>query len=183
MTAMAPADRDFPWTEEEFLALDEIADRVELWDGDLRVSASPTPWHQRACRRLASALDEDAEQRGLFVHLAINLRLKPNRIVIPDLTVTSAIDFHERVVPSDLARLVCEVTSPSNAATDRVLKMHYYAEAGIPWYLVVEHVTAGLWLYRLEGEKYELDGVAEQGEALRLVEPVTAEIRPESLLP
>jgi Uma2 family endonuclease len=183
MTAMIPTAHDGPWTEGAYLALGETAERIELWDGDLRVTASPTPWHQHVTTELLIALRSAARERNLRVHAAINLRLRPSRIVIPDLTITSAIDFHERVVPCDAAKLVCEVTSPSNASTDRVLKMHYYAEAGIPWYLMVEHVTTGLRLFRLDRDKYKLEGIAEQGEVLRLTEPVTAEIRPESLLP
>jgi Uma2 family endonuclease len=183
MTAMIPTTHSGPWTEEEYLALGEDNDRIELIDGDLRVTASPSPWHQRACRKLASALEEGADDRGLHVHWAINLRLKPSRIVIPDLTITTPIDFEDRVVPGASAALVCEVTSPSNAATDKVLKMHYYAEAGIPWYLIVEHQTITLRLFRLQSGTYVERHTAEPGQVLKLIEPVTAEIRPESLLP
>jgi Uma2 family endonuclease len=183
MTAMIPTAHSGPWTEEEYLELGEDNERIELIDGDLRVTASPSPWHQRVCRKLANALEEGAEDRGLHVHWAINLRLKPSRIVIPDLAITTAIDFDERVVPGSTATLVCEVTSPSNAATDKVLKMHYYAEAGIPWYLIVEHKTITLRLFRLQNGTYVERFAAEPGQVLRLIEPVTAEIRPESLLP
>jgi len=183
LNARIPTAHGGPWTEEEFLALGPTTDRTELFDGALHVTASPTPWHQHVTTELLIAFRPSARARGLRVHAAVNLRLRPNRIVIPDLTITSAIDFHERVVDGEAAKLVCEVTSPSNASTDRVLKMHYYADAGIPWYLLVEHLTTGLRLYRLDGGKYELAAIAEQGEVLRMIEPVTAEIRPESLLP
>lgn len=182
MTAMIPIHHG-PWTEEEYLALGEDNDRIELIDGDLRVTASPTPWHQRVCRKLANALEEGADDRGLHVHWAINLRLKPSRIVIPDVSITTPIDFEDRIVPGNCAALVCEVTSPSNAATDKVLKMHYYAEAGIPWYLLVEHQTIRLRLFRLQNGTYVEHSTAAPGEVLRMAEPVTAEIRPESLLP
>lgn len=183
MTAMIPTAHNGPWTEEEYLGLGEDNERIELWDGDLHVTASPSPWHQRACRKLANALEEGADDRGLHVHWAINLRLKPTRIVIPDLTITSPIDFEDRIVPGRCAALVCEVTSPSNAATDKVLKMHYYAEAGIPWYLLVEHQAISLRLFRLQKGTYVEHSTAVPGEILRMTEPVTAEIRPESLLP
>jgi len=182
MTAMIPTAHNGPWAEEEYLALGEDNDRIELFDGDLHVTASPSPWHQRVCRKLANALEQGADDRGLHVHWAINLRLKPSRIVIPDLAITTVIDFDERIVPGSSAKLVCEVTSPSNAATDKVLKMHYYGEAGIPWYLLVDHQTVTLRLYRLLNGGYVGHSTAEPGETLRLTEPVTAEIRPESLL-
>lgn len=182
MTAMIPTNGG-PWAEEEYLALGEDNERLELLDGDLRVTASPSPWHQHVTTELLIALRAGAKARGLRVHPAINLRLRPNRIVIPDLTITTAIDFHERVVPGSAAALVCEVTSPSNAATDRVLKLHYYADAGIPWYLLVEHRTTALRLLRLERGTYVEAVSAEPGEVLRMTEPVTAEIPPESLLP
>jgi Uma2 family endonuclease len=183
MTAVIPTDHHLPWTEEEYLALGETEDRVELFEGDLHVSSSPTPRHQRICGKLYTSLDAPSEACGLHVHTAVNLRLKPGTIVIPDLTITSAIDFDARVVSADRAKLVCEVTSPSNATTDKVLKMHYYAEAGIPWYLLVEHETATLRLHRLENSAYILHATVRPGDVLRLVEPVRAEIRPESLLP
>lgn len=182
VTLMIPTGHG-PWTEEEYLALGESNDRIELIDGDLRVTSSPTPWHQYVCRQLANLLEDGAAGRALHAHFAINLRLKPNRIVIPDLTVTSTIDYWDRVVDASVAKLVCEITSPSNVATDTVLKMHYYAEAGIPWYLLVDHKTAALRLYRLAGDRYVEHASAEAGEVLRLWEPVAVAIRPEDLLP
>jgi len=183
MTAMIPTTHEGPWTEEEYLAFGETVDRIELWDGDLHVSPNPAPRHNRVVRRLANALDPGAQARQLSVDTEINVHLKTGRIVIPDLAITSDIDIDDPLVPADAIMLVCEVVSPSNATTDKVLKMHYYAEAGIPWYLLVEHKTTALRLYRREGLKYLLHDEAEPGQVLRLTEPVTAEIRPESLLP
>jgi Uma2 family endonuclease len=78
--------------------------------------------------------------------------------------------------------LICEIVSPGNAATDRVLKMHYYAEARIPWYLLVEQDTGSLHLYREKNGHYVEESTARRGEVLELTEPVHAVIRPERLL-
>ena len=87
------------------------------------------------------------------------------------------------MIDAGAVRLVCEIVSPSNASADKVLKMHYYAEAGIPWYLLVEQDTGALHLYRLADRHYVEHSVTRPGEVLRLAEPVAAEIRPEELLP
>jgi Uma2 family endonuclease len=78
---------------------------------------------------------------------------------------------------------VCEIVSPGNAATDKVLKMHYYAAAGIPWYLLVEQDTGALHLYRLDGDRYREETVVSAGGVLRLTDPVTVELDPLALLP
>jgi Uma2 family endonuclease len=182
VTAMIPTDHG-PWTEEDYFALGESNDRIELFDGALYVSAAPTLRHQIISRRLANALDNAAEERGLLVIETINLRLKPGRIPIPDLVITSSIDIDDPVVPASALAAVCEITSPSNEAHDKVLKMHYYAEAGIPWYLLVEPKTVTMRLFRLEGTTYVSHAAAEPGEVLRLTEPVAVAIRPEDLLP
>ncbi|MFD0972184.1 Uma2 family endonuclease [Plantactinospora endophytica] len=172
-----------PWTEAEYLAFGETRDRVELFDGSLHVTPAPTPRHQHISRRLGNALEHGAEAAGLHVLEAVNVRLRPGRIPIPDLVVTGEIDFDESVVDGSAVRLVCEISSPGNAATDKVLKMHYYATARIPWYLLVEQETGTLRLHRLDGGHYVEHAVAKPGDTLQLTEPVVAEIRPEDLLP
>jgi Uma2 family endonuclease len=58
---------------------------------------------------------------------------------VPDLLITSAdLDEHPRGLPAGYVHTVFEVVSPSNAATDRVIKTELYAEAGIPCYWRIE---------------------------------------------
>ncbi|MBO4210736.1 Uma2 family endonuclease, partial [Micromonospora echinofusca] len=120
---------------------------------------------------------------GLEVLEAVNVRLFPGRIPIPDLVVVGEIDFDEPIVEAASVRLVCEIISPGNAATDKVLKMHYYAAAGIDWYLLVEQDTGNLHLHRRSGANYRLHSKTEAGGVLELTEPVRVTIRPEDLLP
>jgi Uma2 family endonuclease len=172
-----------PMTDAEFVAIGESPERIELFDGSLHVTPAPTPRHQYVMGELFVALRQPARERGLGVVLGPNVRLRPNRIPIPDLVVTTKIDYGNVVIDASAVLLACEVTSPSNAATDRVLKMHYYAEAGIPWYLLVEQDTATLHLFRLTGSTYAEHAVTPAGAVLHLREPVSADIDPAELLP
>ena len=175
--------RGLPMTEQEFLALGETSERIELFDGSLFMTPAPTPGHQFISRRLANALDPGAGAAGLVVSEAVNVRLRQDRIPIPDVVVTTPIDYSSPVIDADAVRLVCEVVSPSNASADKVLKMHYYAAARIPWYLLVEQQSGTLRLYELSGDKYIERATAEPGDILRLTEPLTADLDPKALLP
>ncbi|GLY23181.1 Uma2 family endonuclease [Micromonospora sp. NBRC 101691] len=181
MTA-AVFDHDGPWTEEEYLALGETHQRVELFDGSLHVTPAPTPRHQRIARRLGNALEPAAEAAGLEMLEAVNVRLRQDRVPIPDLVITDPVDLDEPYIDAADVRLICEIVSPGNAATDRVLKMHYYADARIPWYLLVEQDTGSLHLYREKNGHYVEESTARRGDLLELTEPVHAVIRPETLL-
>ncbi|WP_285551156.1 Uma2 family endonuclease [Actinoplanes regularis] len=174
---------DRPLTEAEFLAIGETPERIELFDGGLLVTPSPSPLHQRISTRLAILLTPVAEQVGLLLHEAVNVRLQPNRVPIPDLVITTQIDYAELIIDSSTVLLVCEILSPSNPDNDRVIKMSYYAMAGIPWYLLVNPVTGELLLYKISDGKYELHASAEPGVPLRLTDPVTVTIDPAELLP
>lgn len=170
------------YTEEEFLTLPDSANRIELFDGGLLVTPAPTFGHQFVSRRLANALDAGANAVGLLVSEAVNVRLRQGRITIPDVVVSTMVEPGELVVDVSEVKLVCEIVSPSNAANDRVFKMHYYAVAGIPRYLLVDPATGTLHLYELSGETYQETATAEPGHQLRLAEPVEAVLEPEKLI-
>jgi Uma2 family endonuclease len=177
-------DRGVPWTEEDYLALGDTKDRVELIDGSLIVTPAPTPRHQHVSRLVANALEPAAGDAGLEVYEAINVRLREGRIPIPDLVIVEPVDPDEAVVDAGGVRLICEIVSPSNPAGDRVLKMHLYSDAGIPWYLLVEPEPGSLTLrlFRLEGGHYTEHATGAPGLPLKMSEPVTAVLDPAALL-
>ena len=169
-------------TEEEYFSLGETPERVELFDGRIEVSPSPSPAHQRISRRLANALDGPALDRGFEVFEAINVRLLRERIAIPDLVVLDNLGFDQLVADAHRVQLVCEIISPTNAANDRVLKVRYYADAGIPWYLLANpEPELMLQLFSLEAGRYVLHEDAGPGQTLRLTDPVEVELDPDDL--
>lgn len=184
-TEATPYRRE-PWTEADYLALDETADRVELIDGKLRVSAAPSRPHRDITRILLNAIWPTASAVGLRAHATSNLRLAPGRIVIPDIVVAKVGRLGD-ITDAGEAILVCEITSPGNAATDRVQKMHFYAAAGIEWYLLVEpdlteYESITVRLFRLRGEQYAEHAVAHNGDALRSDRPFAIDLTPADLL-
>ena len=161
--------------EAEFLAIGETPEHIELFDGSLHVSPGPTPRHQKVSRWLANALEAGANAVGLQVLAPLNVRLRPERISISEVVaVSTAVDLDELIIDAADVSLVSAILPPSNSATDNVLKMHYYAAAGIPWYLIADPVHGVFHLHRLVGGTYATYSVGKDGEVLQLTEPVVA---------
>ncbi|MFF5225555.1 Uma2 family endonuclease [Dactylosporangium sp. NPDC000521] len=159
-----------PWSEAEYLALDETTSRVELIDGGLLASPAPTMPHQHLSIALGLTLYPAAAKAGLLFLEAINVRLATGRIVIPDFVVADT-DGKGAVLDAAQVALIAEIVSPSNASNDRLLKMHFYADAGIRWYLLVEQEPLRLRLLRLAGEHYVEHVAAGGGGVLDVQEP------------
>ena len=163
------------WTEEEYLALGETDIRYELIGWKLQVSPPPSRPHQGISRYLANFLEPAARSAGFRVFEAIGIRLSPGDIVSPDVAVGKLGWEGGAAAASDVVLMV-EVTSPSNARSDRVTKKELYAASGIPWYLLVEPgkpdlLSVALHLYRLEHGRYVQHAVARHGQILRSDDP------------
>ncbi|MGV9215659.1 Uma2 family endonuclease [Micromonospora sp. RB23] len=183
MIATGILGHGLPWTESDYLALGETAERIELLDGGLLIEPPPSVRHQVIFGALAAALTPGCVAAGRILLPVVNLRLNTSRILNPDLVVTAELDLTADCVPASAVLLIGEITAPHTVVIDRLLKPHVYAAAGIEWYLLVEQESLTLRLHRLEGSRYVQRSATRIGEVLELTEPVRATIRPEELLP
>jgi Uma2 family endonuclease len=155
------------WTEETFLALPEDPRRIELLDGALLVSPSPTVRHQRLSLLVALAL-EGAHPTGTLVLQAVDVRVGRDRILVPDIVVVRWPRPGLKVVDADDVLLAVEIVSPGSVAADRAIKPPLYAQAGVPLYVRVEQAGPVAHLFELDGDRYRLTS---SGPMLHLPDP------------
>jgi Uma2 family endonuclease len=169
-------DRVGPWTERDYLALPEDR-RIELLDGGLLMSPSAGSRHQRLSFQLCYALGRAAPS-GLEVLEAINVRVAPGRILIPDLVVVTNPGLDRTVWDPAQVAIVVEIVSPGSVAADRAIKPQLYSAAGIEHYLRIElngPDPSGA-AYRLHREHYVKVSSSESGQVLRLAEPFRVDL-------
>jgi Uma2 family endonuclease len=116
-------------TYQDYAALPADGRRYELHEGELSVTAAPVTAHQRVLFRLAVALDQHVRARGLGEVL-----ISPIDCILSDITVVEPEIVY---VAADRAAIVSargiegaptlaiEVLSPSTAAIDRGVKLHW----------------------------------------------------------
>jgi Uma2 family endonuclease len=169
------------WTVDEVLALPEAQtslQRIELVDGALLVSPWPRLEHQRLVRVLTGQLSAGAEPRfEVFPGANLVLGNRGDRLVIPDLVVTDEPGLKGVSVTEKQVVLVAEIVSPSSKVQDRILKRAIYAEALIPYYLLVEPLEPAVaTLFELQGQEYVPIAKSEDAQ-LQLTRPFPATIR------
>jgi Uma2 family endonuclease len=166
-----------PWTERDYLALPDDRRRIELLDGGLLVSPAAGGRHQRLSSQLWQVLGRAAPS-CLEVLEAINVRVAPGRILIPDLVVVTNPGLDLTVWdPADVA-MVVEIVSPGSIAADRAIKPQLYSAAGIDHYLRVElrSPSPTSVAYRLQRGHYVEVTSSRSGELLRLAQPFPIEL-------
>ncbi|MFJ8657944.1 Uma2 family endonuclease [Streptomyces sp. NPDC093795] len=151
--------------------------KVEIIEGIITVAPTPCAGHNniayRILRRLAA---EIPEEWGVYQTQSIAI---PTRLsaFVPDLLVAplNEVEGPHHIVPAAVAELVAEVTSPSNASTDRITKAAAYAEAGVPLYLLIDrHAPGGptVTLYgEPKGDVYRVLRAVPFGEEIHLPAP------------
>jgi Uma2 family endonuclease len=128
------------WTRAEVLALPDDGNRYELVAGQLLVSPSPVPVHQRAVWFLYDRLAPYVKTNHLGITglAPADLELESEDLVQPDLFVLRDPGLPKSWSDVGIPLLVVEVLSPSTARYDRVVKRPRYQLAGIPDYWIVD---------------------------------------------
>ncbi|MFF3602539.1 Uma2 family endonuclease [Streptomyces sp. NPDC002463] len=151
--------------------------KVEIIEGIITVAPSPTVRHNltasKVHRRLYSVIPDDWE---VFQTQSLAVRARSG-MFIPDLVVVSedVLDEPGSYIPAEVALLVAEVTSPSNANHDRITKAAAYARAGVPLYLLIDAFAPGgptVTLYgEPKGDVYRVLSAVPFGEKIHLPAP------------
>jgi Uma2 family endonuclease len=121
-------------SEAEFRSLPETTQRLELIDGELIVSPSPSYQHQEMLSRIVVALRRwaGAQQRPITIGLApLDVRFAPGRILQPDAFVLFEQLSAAQEGPIESIPALCVEVLSSNRAHDRLTKRFAYAAAGV----------------------------------------------------
>jgi len=114
--------------------------RYELVRGELLVTPSPTPIHQRILKRLHLAFVDYFEggSIGEVFFAPVDLILTNQDVFVPDLLVVAdPAHVTQRGIEAP-PLLIVEILSPSTRKQDRGLKAQRYAELGVAHYWIVD---------------------------------------------
>lgn len=137
-------------TADAVRAMPDDGNRYEVVWGELLVTPSPRPAHQRIVVRLTVALGSYCEQlRDVETMVSpADISWSDDTLVQPDVFVVpraEAADDAWHAVRTLL--LVIEVLSPSTARYDRFTKRRLYQERGVPtiWIVDAENACVEVW--------------------------------------
>jgi Uma2 family endonuclease len=147
-------------TYRDYEALPDDGRRYEILDGELSVTPSAVPRHQRVSSALNSILKAHVVSRGLgeVLYAPIDVILADTTIVQPDLVYLDPTRAHlvsERAIEGP-PTLAIEILSPSTNAIDRIRKRQLYAQHRIPYYWIVDPEAGTIEAYGLADDRYGL---------------------------
>jgi Uma2 family endonuclease len=159
--------RQGEWTEADYFRLPESNRIIELSEGRLIISPSPTTQHQVILGSLFSTLRTyvTSNKLGMIVISPMDVRLKKGIIRQPDIIFMSN-EHLDRITNKrwGIPDLAIEVTSPGTKKEDRKDKYAEYEKAGIKEYWIVDPFKQSVEIYTLEHGNYSLFGISGTGE-------------------
>src|SRR5512134_1421567 len=155
MSAMTGSGAAPEWTYSEYARLPDDGNRYEVIDGEVCVTPSPGPAHQRVAARLFMILHRYVEENGLGEMLwdldllfVTGQFLRPDMLFVPRDAAAGVTDRGMEDTPG----LVVEVLSPHSKRIDRIRKPPRYRDFGVPEYWVVDPAGRALERYRLAAD-------------------------------
>lgn len=160
-------------TAEQYLQLGEDPPgvRLELVEGEIAVSPSPTPAHSFAEMRLGIVLGNFIDANGLGeLYRDVDTILDQFNVQRPDILFFSKSRTHlvgEKAMlgPPDLA---IEVISPSSVDIDRADKFAQYCKAGVAYYWIVDPIARTIEGFGLEDGQYVATGKGQSSDVVQL---------------
>ena len=159
--------RQGKWTEADYFKLPETNKIIELSEGRLIISPSPTTQHQQIVNKLNFLLYSHILNNNLgeVVTSPLDVRLWKGNIRQPDIVFMS--NKHRKRITRryfGVPDLVMEILSKSTAKEDKEDKYQEYERAGVSEYWIVDPFKKGITVYTLENGIYELFGKQGIGE-------------------
>jgi Uma2 family endonuclease len=154
-------------TFEDLLALPEDV-RAEVLGGTVITEPAPLPKHSKAQGALRSFIgrpydDDDGHggPGGWWIFVEVDIALGPHDVVRPDLSGwrrERLLDPAERRPITEVPDWVCEISSPSTFARDRVTKRDLYARSGVARYWIVDVDNRVVEAFSLQDGRWTLAG-------------------------
>jgi Uma2 family endonuclease len=126
-------------------------EQLELIDGELFVTPSPTRLHQLVSKRLNRIFMQAVDDTGIgeYYDAPFDVRLADDSIVQPDLLVVLREHFAKFTDDwvGGSPDLVVEIVSPSTGRRDLVIKRDLYARHSVPEYWLVDPPARTVTVY------------------------------------
>lgn len=154
----ARIDKTRRWTVEDYLALGEISTPCQLINGELIMSPSPTPLHQRVLRKLFNHFDKFSHGSGEVFFAPIDLYMDNLNVFQPDLAYIA--NERQSIISKrgieGAPDVVVEILSPSNIFSDRNTKKKKYLAIGVKEYWIVDPANQTLEIYLHNQEDHDV---------------------------
>jgi len=149
--------RQGEWTEADYFRLPESNKIIELSEGRLIISPSPTNQHQVVVGKLHILIGIHVfnNNLGQVLMAPMDVKLRKGVIRQPDIVFMS--NEHLRRITNKhwgIPDLAFEVTSPGTKREDRKYKYAEYEKAGIKEYWIIDPDKQSVDIYELKDKQY-----------------------------